>query len=124
MSSSCWLFQQPTLSRLFMQVYLRDDYIVREGEVSREMYFLKSGAVQVRLCAASAAHPVSPGLGYCADGRLLAPVQVEVKGVAVTVLKKGSYFGELGLLRGARRSACVRAISDTCDLFVLSKVGP
>ena len=32
---------------LIEQVYLKDDYIVREGEVSREMYFLKSGAVQV-----------------------------------------------------------------------------
>ena len=31
-----------------LQVYLRDDIIIREGEVSREMYFIKSGAVQVR----------------------------------------------------------------------------
>ena len=30
-----------------MQVYLRDDMVIREGEVSREMYFIKSGAVQV-----------------------------------------------------------------------------
>lgn len=46
-----------------------------------------------------------------------------MRGHAVTVLKRGSYFGEVGLLRSARRSACVKAISDTCDLFVLSKVG-
>ncbi len=31
-----------------MQVYLRDDMVIREGEVSREMYFIKSGAVQAR----------------------------------------------------------------------------
>ena len=30
-----------------MQVYLKDDMVIREGEVSREMYFIKSGAVQV-----------------------------------------------------------------------------
>ena len=48
--------------------------------------------------------------------------QVELRGQAVTVLKKGSYFGEIGVLRSARRSACVRALSDTCDLFVLTKV--
>ncbi len=30
-----------------VQVYLKDDMVVREGEVSREMYFIKSGAVQV-----------------------------------------------------------------------------
>lgn len=29
-----------------VQVYLRDDVVIREGEVSREMYFIKSGAVQ------------------------------------------------------------------------------
>ena len=29
------------------QVYLKGDFVFREGEVSREMYFIKSGAVQV-----------------------------------------------------------------------------
>ena len=50
--------------------------------------------------------------------------QVEVDGGAVTVLKKGSYFGEVGLLRNCRRTASIRALSETCDLFVLSKVEP
>lgn len=40
----------------------------------------------------------------------------------VTVLKKGSYFGEIGLLRNCRRTASIRALSETCDLFVLTKV--
>ena len=40
----------------------------------------------------------------------------------VTTLKRGSYFGEVGLLRGTHRSACVRAASAVCELFVLSKV--
>ena len=40
-----------------LQVYLKDDMIVREGEVAREMYFVKSGAVQV--CTHRAA--VQPG---------------------------------------------------------------
>lgn len=30
-------------------MYLRGDAVLREGEVSREMYFIKSGAVQARL---------------------------------------------------------------------------
>ena len=29
------------------QIYLKNDIVIREGEVSREMYFIKSGAVQV-----------------------------------------------------------------------------
>ncbi|CAL5223621.1 g6162 [Coccomyxa viridis] len=73
-------------------VYLKDDMVIREGEVSREMYFIKSGAVQV-----------------------------EVNEGVVTVLKKGSYFGEIGLLRTCRRTASIRAISENVDLFVLSK---
>ena len=40
----------------------------------------------------------------------------------VTVLKKGSYFGEIGLLRACRRTTSIRAVSETVDLFVLSKV--
>ena len=40
----------------------------------------------------------------------------------VTTLKRGSYFGEVGLLRGTHRSACVRAASAVCELFLLSKV--
>lgn len=48
--------------------------------------------------------------------------QVEVNEGVVTVLKKGSYFGEIGLLRSCRRTASIRAISETVDLFVLSKV--
>ena len=50
-------------------------------------------------------------------------MQVELGGAAITVLKSGSYFGEIGLLRNARRNATVRAISGTVDLFVLTKVG-
>ncbi|EIE18161.1 camp-binding domain-like protein [Coccomyxa subellipsoidea C-169] len=80
-------------------VYLRDDVVIREGEVSREMYFIKSGAAQ----ASTSSGPV------------------EVNGMVVTVLKKGSYFGEIGLLRNCRRTASIRALSQTCDLFVLSK---
>lgn len=135
------------------QVYLKDDYIVREGEVAREMYFLKSGAVQAgsgqdspptsslvlhhhvwmqqmscsylhkaHCCRCSCLPHESPFSVFV--GLMACLLQVEVRGQMVTLLKKGSYFGEIGLLRNARRSACVRAVSDTCDLFVLTKVGP
>ena len=39
----------------------------------------------------------------------------------VTVLKKGSFFGEIALLRNTRRSASVRALSETLDLFALPR---
>ncbi|KAK9819773.1 hypothetical protein WJX72_002193 [[Myrmecia] bisecta] len=84
-------FVTSLVTLLHPQVYLAGDVIIREGEVSREMYFIKAGAVQI-----------------------------EVNGNGITVLKKGSYFGEIGLLREARRNASVRALSD-CDIFVLTK---
>ena len=39
-----------TCFELPAQVAIKDDMIVREGEVAREMYFVKSGAVQVQPC--------------------------------------------------------------------------
>lgn len=51
-------------------------------------------------------------------------LQVELDGKPITLLKKGSYFGELSLLRDMRRTASVRVVSETCDLFVLTKAGP
>ncbi|CAK0741204.1 hypothetical protein CVIRNUC_001307 [Coccomyxa viridis] len=85
-------FTTSVVTLLRPAVYLKDDMVIREGEVSREMYFIKSGAIQV-----------------------------EVDEQVVTVLKKGSYFGEIGLLRACRRTASIRAVSETVDLFVLSK---
>lgn len=55
-------------------------------------------------------------------GTAMHGMQVELDGKPITLLKKGSYFGELALLRDMRRTASVRVISETCDLFVLTKV--
>ncbi|KAK9836780.1 hypothetical protein WJX74_007908 [Apatococcus lobatus] len=86
-------FVTSLVTLLHPQVHLKGDLVCREGEIAREMYFIKSGTVQVQL-----------------------------HGQPVTLLKKGSYFGEIGLLRNARRNASVRAMTD-CDLFVLTKEG-
>lgn len=40
-------FTTSLVTCLTPQVSLKGDFVVREGEVSREMYFIKSGAVQV-----------------------------------------------------------------------------
>ncbi|DBB03995.1 TPA: SCF ubiquitin ligase complex subunit [Trebouxia sp. C0004] len=88
-------FVRYLVTQLHPTVYLRNDMIIRAGELGREMFFIKAGAVQVEL-----------------DGK------------PITLLKKGSYFGELSLLRDIRRTASVRVVSETCDLFVLTKAGP
>ncbi|KAL3154475.1 hypothetical protein ABBQ32_013941 [Trebouxia sp. C0010 RCD-2024] len=85
-------FVRYLVTQLHPTVYLRNDMIIRAGELGREMFFIKAGAVQV-----------------------------ELEGKPITLLKKGSYFGELALLRDMRRTASVRVVSEMCDLFVLTK---
>eukprot|EP00899_Mesostigma_viride_P014121 jgi/Mesvir1/2270/Mv19312-RA.2 len=72
-------------------VVLEGDVIVREGEVSREMYFIRTGLVQV-----------SAGDKF------------------VTQLRSGSYFGEIGLLARSKRTATITALAP-CELYVLYK---
>ena len=66
--------------------------IIRQGEIANEMYFICSGEVEV----------------------------LQSFGQVVSQLKDGDFFGEVGLLLAAARTADVRA-KTLCDLFVLSK---
>lgn len=47
-------------------------------------------------------------------------MQIEINGGAKRILRKGSYFGELGLIYSAPRSASVKAIQD-CKLWCLTR---
>lgn len=73
------------------QTFIKKELIIREGEVAKEMYFLNEGTVQV-----------------------------ESNGMIVTLLRRGSYFGEIGLLRESKRVASVRARSNV-DAYALTK---
>eukprot|EP00002_Diphylleia_rotans_P003759 TRINITY_DN1264_c0_g1_i3.p1 TRINITY_DN1264_c0_g1~~TRINITY_DN1264_c0_g1_i3.p1 ORF type:complete len:1055 (-),score=225.55 TRINITY_DN1264_c0_g1_i3:347-3511(-) len=75
------------------QIALSGDYIIRQGEIGREMYFIVQGEVDV--------------------------VSADEK-VVYAVLREGSYFGEIALLFAARRIASVKA-RGYCDLLVLTK---
>ncbi|UPR04789.1 cyclic nucleotide-binding domain-containing protein [Chloropicon primus] len=73
------------------QTFIKKELIIREGEVAKEMYFLNEGTVQV-----------------------------ESNGTIITLLRRGSYFGEIGLLRQSKRVASVRAKSNV-DAYALTK---
>jgi CRP-like cAMP-binding protein len=73
------------------QTFIKKELIIREGEVAKEMYFLNEGTVQV-----------------------------ESNGTIITLLRRGSYFGEIGLLRESKRVASVRARSNV-DAYALTK---
>lgn len=47
-------------------------------------------------------------------------IQIEINGGTKKLLRKGSYFGELGLIYSAPRSASVKAIQD-CKLYCLTR---
>ena len=63
------------------------------GEIAEEMYFLKKGQVEI----------------IASDGK-----------TRIAVLKEGSYFGEIGLLLGVKRTVYVKALH-MCVLLAIEK---
>jgi glucose-6-phosphate 1-dehydrogenase len=86
------IFQHNIAMALKPEVYAPGDFIVRKGDLGREMYFLVNGEVDVL------------------DG----------DGTIITALGPGAFFGEISLLLSEPRTASVRA-REYCDLFVLDK---
>jgi hypothetical protein len=75
------------------RISLPQAYIVKKGEVGKEMFFISRGEVEI----------------VSEDGK-----------VVYARLKEGSFFGEIALITSGKRTASVRA-STFCDLFVLTK---
>ncbi len=74
-----------------LQVCLPGEYIIRQGDIGTEMYFLTSGSVEVS--TGDTVHKV---------------------------LTSGQFFGEMALIEKSRRTANVKAVS-YCDFLVLCK---
>jgi len=93
------LFKQATpalrnvlLMALALRTYGPDDFIVREGQTGREIFFISQGAAEI-----------ASGNGEKRYG----------------VLKEGDYFGHLSLILQEKRTASVKAIT-YCEVFVLA----
>ncbi|KAL8566272.1 hypothetical protein ACOMHN_056844 [Nucella lapillus] len=74
-------FVTEVVSKLRFEVYQPGDYIIKEGTLGTQMYFIQEGIVDI----------------ITSDGEV------------ATSLSDGSYFGEICLLTNARRVASVRA---------------
>ncbi|KRX03617.1 Cyclic nucleotide-binding protein [Pseudocohnilembus persalinus] len=85
-----WIIQ-----RLKTDIYLPDDFIIREGEVGNDMFFLMDGVAKVIL---KNDDPNNPPF--------------------TQFLQKGSYVGEIALIIDSKRTADVQAIDFTiCEIF-------
>ncbi|XP_068721829.1 uncharacterized protein [Montipora capricornis] len=83
------------LAMKFKPVYfLSKEYVVRQGDMGQEMYFVHRGLVEV--------------------------VSDHADPVIIDVMGEGGFFGEISLMFSCPRTASVRAKTN-CDLFVLTK---
>jgi len=85
-------FLNSIVNYLRLEVYAPNEWIVKFGDISGEMYFIGKGEVEV----------------------------LNAKGEHIAYLQEGSYFGEIGLLIEAKRTASIRS-STYCDIYVLSR---
>jgi glucose-6-phosphate 1-dehydrogenase len=72
--------------------FAKDEWVIRQGEMGREMYIIARGEVEV----------------------------LDAAGKRLATLGEGNFFGELSLLCSQPRNASIRALSP-CDLFVLGQ---
>ena len=74
-----WIIQ-----KLKTTIYLPDDFIIREGEIGNEMYFIMNGIAKIVIKTENSNKP---------------SLQI--------FLKKGEYFGEIALIIDSKRTADV-----------------
>ena len=75
------------------EIYADGDVIVREGDDSRDMYVIQSGAVLVTR-------------------------QIDGTDVKIAKLGRGNFFGEMSLLESIPRNATIRAVGETRLLVI------
>jgi CRP-like cAMP-binding protein len=71
------------MSNLMIKLFLPEDPIIKQGEVAESLYFLARGECNI----------------YVTDNNK--------KEILTSMLSEGSYFGEIGLLKGCKRTASV-----------------
>ena len=81
------------LTALKPQTFAPDGYIVREGEVGKEIFFISRGKVEITTNEGQNSHGTLGG---------------------------GDYFGDLSLILREKRSASVRALT-YCEIFLLGR---
>lgn len=81
-------------ARLTLQLYVRKDKIIQEGDLGYEMFFLESGQVNV----------------VSGDGK-----------VVYATLEEGCFFGETALFFKTARAASIEVVSPFCVCLVLNK---
>ncbi|KAK3271981.1 hypothetical protein CYMTET_19698 [Cymbomonas tetramitiformis] len=97
-------FVQAMCESIQHRYYQHNEYIIRVGEEPREMFFIDSGIVCI--------------IQVSKDPERHSRSEEEKR---YALLKRGSYFGEAGILNATKRVADVQAVTNT-DLYSLSKM--
>jgi hypothetical protein len=111
-------FMRSLVPLLRPEVVIPGDYIIRTGEIGREMVSRNGDT-----CAQAVASQLFLTFLFASLSQyLLRHGQLEViaHGVVVATLSDGSYVGEVAVMFEQKRTASVRALT-FCDILVLSK---
>ncbi|KAJ3098275.1 Kinesin-like protein kif27 [Phlyctochytrium planicorne] len=86
-------FEKEIKKRMYPEIFRAGELIIKKHDIGKEMYFLSKGKVEV----------------ISGDGRTV-----------YSIINRGSFFGELGVLFNVPRTASVRSVVD-CFCMVLTR---
>jgi len=96
-------FLRVTVTKLNLEFYTQHMFIIRDGDIGREMFFLFKGKAAV----------IKPDLE-------LETLDFKDQGNFVHHFHKGDFFGEIALLANVRRTASIVSTS-ICDVLILAR---
>ena len=110
-------FVRAIISNLRPQVYLPDTWVIRKGEIGREMYILGKGKVEVVGEEDDWGNrPVFATLKFVC---VLCVCRMPLKSAHQCQCSSGSFFGEIALLMNQPRNASIRTV-EFCELYMLT----
>ena len=91
-----------------IQTFCPGQYIFRQGDWAEHFYVVMGGTLEVLLEPTSTVQESNHAEGTSNPGNDTQKPQAKI----LKILKRGDYFGEIGLLHGGKRTASVRVTSD------------
>ena len=104
-------FLEAVVTKFKPQVFLWGDYLIREGDIGKELFFVLRGTCDILKFPSEQAVE--------RDFAEIEPDELRELSIQVAERKPGSFVGEAALLSGARRGASVVAATDAVQALYL-----